>query len=468
MKVTKRRGEQFQFYDYTGIEAHLKRMAMRGWQLQKINNFYWEYRKIEPQRLSYTVTYFSEASEFNPHPTENQQTFYEYCKDGGWNLVTEWAQMQIFCTEQENPIPIETEEPVKLKAIHNAMKKNFLPSNILVLLLALFQIALQLLSIMDFPVSQLSSNTTVITVAIWGIFAILILTNLIGYVVWYHKSKKNVNMGGACIESGSRYKGVYYFRGILGGSSIVLAVYFMSSLPFGWAGILGIVNITILITLVLTIKKALKRAGVSRRVNLSITILSCVVLSFALTGAMAWVIIRGVNVGWFDKKPVETYTATMLNGYTHTWDIYHDRLPLKVEDLQTVNYDHYSYEWKESKSFLLEKFDAQQRSFPDGQHAPELSYEIVNVKLPLLFDLCLNDYLEKYSYDFDMPEEMRRNFRRKDDPVWKADAVYQLFVQEEAKEEYILCWGNRIVNISFSELPNIQQIAIVVEKLSDH
>lgn len=465
MKATKRRMEQFQFNDYTGIEAHLKRMAKRGWQLYKINAFYWVYHRIEPQKLSYYVTYFSEASEFNPHPTEKQQTFYEYCKDAGWNLVTEWAQMQIFCTERENPIPIETEESVKLKAIHNAMKKNFLPGNIVVLLLALFQTALQLHTIMDFPVLQLSSNMTVPTVAIWSILAILILTNLISYAVWYRKSKKNVNMGGTCIESSSRYKGVYYFRGILGGSSIVLAIYFMSSLPFGWAGLLAIVNITVMIALVLTIKKALKRAGASRRVNLSITIISCVVLSFALTGTMAWGIIRGVNAGWFDNKPVETYTAAMPNGYTHTWDIYHDLLPLKVEDLQTVNYDHYSYEWEESKSFLLDKFVAQQRSFPDGQFAPELRYEIVNVKLPILFDLCLNDYLEKYSYDFDMPEEFRRNFRRNDDPVWQADAVYQLFAQAEAKEEYILCWGDRIVYISFSEIPTTKQIAIVVEKL---
>lgn len=52
MKATKRRFEQFLFYDYTGIERHLKRMAARGWQLHKITRFYWEYRRTEPQKLT--------------------------------------------------------------------------------------------------------------------------------------------------------------------------------------------------------------------------------------------------------------------------------------------------------------------------------------------------------------------------------------------------------------------------------
>ena len=129
MKTIKRRFEQFLFYDYTGIEAHLEKMAMKGWQIHKITPFYWEYYRIEPQMLTFTVTYFSDASEFNPYPTENQQTFHEYCKAAGWQLVAEHAQMQIFCSEQANPTPIETEESVKLKAIHRAMKKNFMPSN---------------------------------------------------------------------------------------------------------------------------------------------------------------------------------------------------------------------------------------------------------------------------------------------------------------------------------------------------
>lgn len=468
MKATKRRFEQFLFYDYTGIERHLEWMASKGWQLHKITRLYWEYRRTEPQKLTYTVTYFSEASEFNPYPTENQETFREYCKDAGWKLVAEWAQMQIFCTERENPTPIETDESVKLKAIHRAMKKNFLPSSVFMLLLSLSQIIFQFHTITRDPVYLLSNGTVLFTATMWNILAIQMLIPLIGYAVWYRKSKKAVSIGGNCVENNGGYKKVTSFMWLLTAIAIVLVVFSMSTQHFGWSGILGIVNITVLIALVLTIKNALKRAKASRRVNLTVTMVSCVILSIALTGAMVLGIVRGLNAGWFgNHQPDETYTTTLPNGSTHTWDIFHDPLPLKVEDLQDVDYDHYSYEWTARASFLLAQYVARQDSFPDGRNAPELRYEIVQVKLPALFGLCLKDYLDQYNYERDFPEEDKRYFRLTDDHAWQADAVYQLYRQDEAMDEYILCWGNRIVYINFDEIPTAEQIAIATEKLSE-
>lgn len=464
MKATKRRFEQFLFYDYTGIETHLARMAAKGWQLHKITRLYWEYRRTKPQKLTYTVTYFSEASDFNPYPTENQQTFHEYCKDSGWNFLAEWAQMQIFCTERENPMPIETEESVKLKAIHKAMKKNFLPSSVLILLLSLFQVFFQLHMITSDPVSQLSTGSSLLLAVVWSVLIIQTLFSLIGYIVWYRKSTKAVDAGGSCVESKSGNKKIYKFLWVFTGIIIVMVVLLMSTQRFGWAGILGIVNVTVLFVLVLTIKNALKRAEASRKVNFTVTLVSCIILAFVLTGAMTWGIVRGINAGWFGNEPDETYTTTQANGSTFTWDIYHDPLPLKVEDLQDVDYDHYSYKWTESESFLLAQYVARQDSFPDGQLAPELNYAIVDVKLHGLFDTCLNDYLEMYNYHW--REDRKRYFRQTDDSAWQADVVYQLYIQDEAKDEYVLCWGNRIVHVNFDEIPTAEQIAITVEKLS--
>ncbi len=467
MRATKRRFEQFLFYDYPGIERHLEKMALKGWQLDKITSFGWQYRKAEPQQFTYAVTYFSEASEFNPYPTENQQTFYEYCSDTGWSLAAQWGQMQIFCAEQENPAPIETDESVKLKAIHRAMKKNFIPSNVLLLLLFLLQIALQLHTMIKNPVDALSNSAALFMVATWMILIVQMLITLIGYAIWYLNSRKAISMGGACAESSTGYQKVSFFMWLLTALAIILAVFSLSAQRFGWGIILGIANVTVLIVLVLTIKNALKRAKASRRVNLTVTMVSCVILSFALTGAMTWGIFRGINAGWFrNRQPAETYTITLSNSYTYTRDIYHDTLPLSVEDLQDVNYQHYSYEWTAKESFLLAQYTARQNALPDGQFAPELSYSIVDVKWPGLFDICLNDYLEMYVYDWDEPEEEKRYFRQTDDPVWQADGVYQLYYQGEAMDEYILCWGRRIVHINFEGIPTAEQVAIAVRKLS--
>lgn len=466
MTATKRRFEKFLFYDYTGIEAHLAKMALKGWQLQQITPFYWQYIKIEPQRLSYAVTYFGEASDFNPFPTENQQTFHEYCKGAGWHLTVEWAQMQIFCTERENPTPMETEEYVKLDAIHRAMKKNFLPGTGLLLLLTLVQIIMQIRWILHNPAYSLANSSTLYAAASSSLLAIYVLTNMLGYASWYVRSKKAISLGGTCIESSSAYQKVYLFLGLLIGILLILAVFSLSSRRLGWVGILGGLNVAVVITGVFLIKATLKRTKASRRVNLSVTIISSVMLSLVLTGVTAWGILRGVNIDRTDNRPAKSYTTTLPDGSLHTWDIYNDSLPLKVEDLENVKYDQYSYEGSANESVLLSHFAAWQNSFPDGQHVPELRYDIVKVKWPALFGFFLNGYLNKYNYGGDVAEEFKRYFRKTDDTAWQADGVYQLQGQDGPIAEYILCWGNQIVNINFEGIPTADQIAVAIKKLN--
>ena len=105
MKDTKRRFEWFSFYDHTGLEAHLKRMAEQGWLLEKIGNFTWHYRRTEPKTVTFSVSYFPRASMFAPGPSEEQETFYDFCAHTGWTLAAASAQLQVFYNERETPGP---------------------------------------------------------------------------------------------------------------------------------------------------------------------------------------------------------------------------------------------------------------------------------------------------------------------------------------------------------------------------
>ena len=51
MKNKKRCFETCSFYDYTGMEARLEKMAAEGWMIERISSFGWVYRRIEPARL---------------------------------------------------------------------------------------------------------------------------------------------------------------------------------------------------------------------------------------------------------------------------------------------------------------------------------------------------------------------------------------------------------------------------------
>ena len=66
MKTKKRRMEYISFYNHTGLEKHFAKMAKRGWLIESISNYYWTYRKIEPKNLSFCVTYYPRASDFDP------------------------------------------------------------------------------------------------------------------------------------------------------------------------------------------------------------------------------------------------------------------------------------------------------------------------------------------------------------------------------------------------------------------
>jgi len=58
MRETKRQMSLYSFYDHTGIEKHLARMAERGWLLEKAGSTLWTYRRGEPGPVKYTATCF--------------------------------------------------------------------------------------------------------------------------------------------------------------------------------------------------------------------------------------------------------------------------------------------------------------------------------------------------------------------------------------------------------------------------
>ena len=120
---------------YKEIAQKLEHYAKKGLVLEKMGPYLWTFKKIEPQNLKYTITYFTEGSIFNPHPSDNQQTYFEYAKAAGWDFVCEYNQMQIFSSSLEKPPEFETDEKENLENIHKCMKKDFVASQLLMLVI---------------------------------------------------------------------------------------------------------------------------------------------------------------------------------------------------------------------------------------------------------------------------------------------------------------------------------------------
>lgn len=123
----------FDYYDRTGMEEYLEQKASEGWRLVK-KQFAgeWEFKKTEPQKLHYTITYLPQFSNEDSFLlSENKNEYLELCAASGWQFVCAYKNMVIFLNEEENPLPLETDPEVELSSIHKAFLKSSLPKTII-------------------------------------------------------------------------------------------------------------------------------------------------------------------------------------------------------------------------------------------------------------------------------------------------------------------------------------------------
>lgn len=461
MLRTKRRMEFFAFYDDQGIARHLERMAQKGWLIERINNYFWTYRKIEPQRLRFAVTYFPEASDFNPGPTENQQTFQEYCESAGWRFAVQWCQMQIFYSENPAAVPLETDEFSRLQNIHRCMRKNFLPGNIVILIMLGILLGLQLLSVPRDLLSLLAENARLITVTMLLLAILSEAGMLLGYYFWRGRSLRSVANGGSCARGGR-------FQHWLGGPVwllvLLLLALYLCSVGAYWPVILicaamfsGITAIT------LAARAIMRKKGFAKETNIAATVVLILLLSLSfnlvLQGASDWM----RDAGLFEKQPAYIYT-TQTGRSSWDWKVYADPIPLKVEDLKTTDYPYYSCELAERSSPFVSVLKASQTGFPDDLENERLLYTVVRLKQKVWYRPVLESMLqseERFRYDGEQD-----NFLLVDAPQWGADEVYQRHIDGEPQPEYYVCYAPAcILQLDLSWEPTAQEIAVIREKL---
>ena len=201
MKDKKRVLSKYSFYDRTHIQQYLEDMASKGWMLEKITSFYWQFKAIEPQTLHFSINYFPPASEFDAEPSEQLLTIRDYCAHAGWEFVTASAQMQIYCNAQENPTPIETDALVEVETIHKAMKKNFLPSQIVLLILGILQMILHVNMFRINPIGYFTNASNFVATFCWLVVIAMCSLEVFGYLRWYKKARHAAEVDGTCFPA---------------------------------------------------------------------------------------------------------------------------------------------------------------------------------------------------------------------------------------------------------------------------
>lgn len=456
MKEQKRRMERFSPYDHTGMEQHLEKMAAEGWLLESIRPHAWVYRRIEPQKLHFAVTYYPKASEFDPEPSEEQKIYQDYSAHTGWEFLCSSAQMQIFCNREKEPIPLDTEPALEVDAIHKAMKRGYLPSMLLLFVVAVLNGGLFISGLLGDPLEILSSPVRLSTGISWAVLLLLTIFELIGYYRWHHRAVIAAE-NGEFLDTPNHVKVQTAALVIVG---LALAYWLISIFAAGdrimqTISILMLAYFIGLFSIVNAVKQLLKRKKASRTVNFTVTMIVDFALAILFMVGITFGTIKAAQDGWLSSE---------ANG------LYQNGLPLTVEDLQDVDFDEYIRAHRTSESIFISRMTAQQFARADADryvNAPWMDYDLTIVKMPFLYNFCKNAVLNSRTDDVRNGEVVfTDHYVEIDAAPWLADEAYQLYWSESYVSRYVLCYGNRIIELNTDWDLTGEQMRIVAEKLA--
>ena len=459
MKEMKRCFCNFSFYDQQAIQEKLEEMAESGWMLEK-TGFMWTYKRIEPKKLRFSVTYFPSASDFDPSPTEGELTKIDFCRQDGWNLVTTWGVMQIFYNEDLDAVPIETEPVMQIENICRSMKKNVLLPQAVLGGMLLWNVVIRLSQWRRDPVGELSDPFSIYSVLMFSILTLACLYEIGFYFCWSRKAKAAAQNDGVFLPVRSKPIASWILMAV----SALLLILSYTALrgPLGFV-ILWLCMVPFIIVIGNLLKNMLKKRGVSRNVNRIVSVCAVVLLTFLMLGLMTAAIIQGRMRFDSGKNVVGAYEL-----YGRTREIYNDPLPLEIEELADVHAQ-WSKEADHQETLLLSSTEYRQYAVPtdgnDNVDERKIEYTVTVVKQDFLYDFIkravLNSRQDEIHDDFVFTD----HYEPIDASVWNADDAYQLHWSESVLNTYLIFWGNHIVEIKFYWEPTPEQIAITVENL---
>ena len=443
MKDTLKKVEFFTFYDKTGIEAHLEQMAAEGWLLEKISAFRWTYRRIEPKKIHFSVSYYATVTDFEPEPTEEQQAFNEFCEHSGWKLATQTVQMQVFYNENDDPVPIETDPALEVKNIHRSVKKTVLVTYFLMMFCGFILGASFISTLLGDPIHLLSSPIKLFTGA-WCIVAFAYsLPELITYFVWRKKAKTIAEQGVFLETRGHRKLGFAIVVFML--VSVVLYLISLANTGLQFYMTAYVLIFLAGFPLVNGVKSFLKKKKVKAGTNKALTFVASFTLAFVLVGAVTFVTILGLASGVFENAPNE--------------------LPFTIGELLDVDDNDYLKTRGKEDSIILGQYRSSQH--PNTyEHSPTMQYTITEVKLPFLYDFVADTFY--HHYDEWKGWNSTYEYVETDAMAWGANKAWELYRNGESDNAFLICYDKYILEISVDWELTAEQKQLICEKVNSN
>lgn len=163
------------------LEKYLEEMALKGWKLKSICSRLLIFVKTDKRRIKYTVDINKETEIRNGEPSEKTLEYREICKEVGWDFVCHYERIQIFSTEEEDVIPIHTDEQEKKDIIGKSSLKYILVD--IILMIAIF-ININNIIGYDTEAKFLARNSVLLMIGCFVLYGVMIGINIVRALIW--------------------------------------------------------------------------------------------------------------------------------------------------------------------------------------------------------------------------------------------------------------------------------------------
>lgn len=185
---------RFREYETQAFAEFLEMMAAKGWFLENICNRICQcFEKGEPRKLKFSVVILPPGTDNDSPYRDEAVQLRLLCEEAGWHLQYGGSLWQVFYSEEENPVPIETDLRLQLK-IQKSVSLSFWEvfGGLFPVVIVLQQLHLLLRD----PGQGLADLNRVSACMVFIFLWMLVVLRLVSIVLWFRKAEKSVERSG--------------------------------------------------------------------------------------------------------------------------------------------------------------------------------------------------------------------------------------------------------------------------------
>ena len=420
---------------------YLEKKAMEGWLFTGFSNFGWKFRRIPPQKIRFSIVYFSGISWFDVAVTPELMELMDFCTHNGWEFVDYTENTVVFRNDRENPVPIQTEPLVELENIHKIAtvqnRKELFYALPMLLLWSFLSVAMYFKS----PISFLTNSAILICAGLGPVVILARLVHITEHALWYRRAKRYVITNHTLPDDWHKAP-ISKSIGVVCALAVGAAI-----LRYTNGNILLIFTMCFLLFLVAYVAAMMptfnwiKTHFYDRKMTKLLVCVCCLVVAF--TGI--YLIEMGLSRFGID-----------LDAYApqgSAWARYEEVPPVSAEEYYGQGTTTTSYRSQVNESVFLAEYRAWNYS-KNGKDSLDLDYTVLEVKWDALYGICLKEYLDSEMFPVDAAH-------------WGAEEAYRYGTQEEPKTVWLLGYEDRIVEFYAEAEPTPEQMALVGSNLGN-